>query len=122
MLAIALRLSLLCELLIYGVFASRALSLAPAASALAACAVLLGLRAGIIAVTYVFAYAAHSPAHDLPQLFQSAGTLDDLRLPLRQNLGSFLNGLGAKNDHAACAFTRLSCRYARSAGKFARAA
>jgi len=62
MLAIALRLSLLCELLIYGVFASRALSLAPAASALAACAVLLGLRAGIIAVTYVFAYAAHSPA------------------------------------------------------------
>ena len=62
MLAAALRFSLLVELLVYGLAASRYLGLPAEQAALAAICTLLGVRAGFIATTYLFAVAHHSPA------------------------------------------------------------
>lgn len=62
MLAAALRFSLLVELLIYGLSAHHYLALPAERAALAAICVLLGMRAGIIATTYLVALAHHSPA------------------------------------------------------------
>ena len=62
MLAAALRFSLLVELLVYGLTASRYLGLPAEQAALAAICTLLGVRAGFIATTYLFAVAHHSPA------------------------------------------------------------
>lgn len=62
MLAAALRIFLLLELLIYGLVAHRLLELSPWLASLSAVGILLGQRAGIIAVTYLFAVAYHSPA------------------------------------------------------------
>lgn len=62
MLAAALRFSLLVELLIYGLASGRFLALPAEQAALAAVCILLGMRAGIIATTYLAAFAHHSPA------------------------------------------------------------
>ena len=62
MLAAALRLFLLLELLVYGLVANRLFELSPGMASLSAVGILLGQRAGIIAVTYLFAIAHHSPA------------------------------------------------------------
>ncbi len=62
MLAAALRFFLLIELATYMAMAMRFFDLSALSSMGAALAVLLGSRAGIISVTYLFAIAHHSPA------------------------------------------------------------
>lgn len=62
MLAAALRFCLLLEIGLYALTASRVFDLSPGDAMMAALCVLLGVRGGIIAVTYMFAYIHHSRA------------------------------------------------------------
>ena len=75
MLAAALRFFLLIELAAYMAMAMRLFELSVLSASSAALALLLGSRAGIIAVTYVFAVTYHSPAPRLGFLRASAMVL-----------------------------------------------
>lgn len=62
MLAAALRFSLCLELLGYGLLAAHAYSLPALPAAICAVLALAGFRAGVVTVTYLYAWAFHSPA------------------------------------------------------------
>lgn len=68
MLAVALRLFLLLELAAYATAVVHFLDFTPIMAVLAACGILLGQRAGVIAVTYMVAMAHHSQAPKLSPL------------------------------------------------------
>ena len=83
MLAAALRFFLLIELAAYMAMAMRLFELSVLSASSAALALLLGSRAGIIAVTYVFAVTYHSPAPRLGFLRASAMVLTEYLAFLR---------------------------------------
>jgi triacylglycerol lipase len=68
LLAAALRFSIFCELALYGFLAYRLAGMGTAAATLAAVAVLLGLRAGIVGTTWLFAVSHASPTRPLGPL------------------------------------------------------
>lgn len=68
MLAAALRFSVFCEMALYAFVAHRAAEMGIAAALMAALAVLLGLRAGIVGTTWLFAVAHASPTRPLGPL------------------------------------------------------